>query len=689
MGTLVLVLRDGTIVRNIPQWLTTNNITLTVKKDVQDKQGNIIGQKTEEVAPDLANWPNKLPWPIIKEVVDWSQKPHQISSVQDEQYTLNIRTPIVSDTWDTSISPKRNIIIDHLEYLSGESFEWVSAWIGQLLVSPDKKPGTALVFRGCQGSGKGLFFDIFMHKLLGEAHLTTSRAVMGKHFNSDTRGKLLINLNEGSWDQSRGDIGSIKQFITDPTFPFEQKGRDRQNLRNDARLVLTTNSEWAIKLDGDDRRFCVITTPKPKDHNYYDQVVEAINDDQMVLNAALWFRQSYLSSTVPLNRPPMTQDKADQITLSSDYIDQVLDYYEEFRDLDDGHIYHQDWSKSDIKPADEIKLTVFCEMYSKITKYSLNPKRLGLILRSRGYEVERKTRGSFLVVPTTKSTKSTKSTKPNSVSDEQSDLIENDVPMVFLLQDGVKTMEDWTKSENLVPYSEETHLPDQDGEFVIKNPLVWDQNGEIHHKNSLLASMKNIVFEWDDLDPIQQDEFVNQYKNQAVGSVFSGNKSTHLWFHIEDDPPTTVEEYHFLVRKLNKEWFQYTACQSCMSPSQPMRRPGVVRKSTGRCQEGKFWGNLLTVPGWREEYEDYKLKQWAELNSVVENTFDSPERVRSIVNKIEISSTNGGRGKKLIGIIHWLATTNLSKSDKEQVILGLCKKGDCMDKYDRIKEMIC
>jgi hypothetical protein len=117
-------------------------------------------------------------------------------------------------------------------------------------------------------------------------------------------------------------------------------------------------------------------------------------------------------------------------------------------------------------------------------------------------------------------------------------------------------MEDWVRAQNLFPWDNDAYDWSLEGEYVIKNPLNWTVPGkELHHDNKSVASFKNFVFEFDDLPMSTQEGFAERFKDSLVGTVFSGHRSLHLWFHIEDDPPTNVDEYHFLVKKLNEELF--------------------------------------------------------------------------------------------------------------------------------------
>ena len=196
------------------------------------------------------------PWPFVELTIDFDLPYGKVPY----KPLLNIapKAPIIAKKHgdkDTSILWK------HLENLCGDVDQDTKEWVKDIFQNPMNKPGTALTIRSDEGTGKGTFFDKLMHKLLGERHMGTSRNLFGERFNGLAKHKLLININEGGWDNNKSGMGMVKSFITDPNFHFEDKGKDAVTLPNPARLVFTTNESWVVKNDGS-RRFCMLTHKK-------------------------------------------------------------------------------------------------------------------------------------------------------------------------------------------------------------------------------------------------------------------------------------------------------------------------------------------------------------------------------------------------------------------------------------------
>ena len=280
----------------------------------------VIGsRKIYHLLDDLEN---KEPWPLINFTVDFSKPYGKIPNMP----LLNIApdAPIKSE----DNSEDTSLIWSHIENLCGnveqDVKEWVKDWLADIFQNPMKKPGTALTFRSEEGTGKGLIFDRLMGKLLGERHLSTSRSVFGERFNGEAKHKLLINFDEGSWDNKRADIGSLKKFITDGTFSFEEKGKDVVLLPNLARTVFTSNASWIIKNDNS-RRFCMLN-PIKEDYcslQYFEDLISVIENEKAVKQ----FLHELETRTITHNLTviPKTEEYENQQIISYDYYDTWLD----------------------------------------------------------------------------------------------------------------------------------------------------------------------------------------------------------------------------------------------------------------------------------------------------------------------------------------------------------------------------
>ena len=181
-----------------------------------------------------------------------------------------------NDTGDCSL------FLDHLRTNVCQddeaAYAWTLGWFAQLIQAPAYKPGTCLALRGKQGVGKSKVGEV-IKRLLGPYHFTASspHQVTG-HFNAHLRNCLLLQAEEAFW---AGDVkaeGVLKDLITSDTLRIEFKGKDILTVRNCIRLLVTSNADWVVPVDFDDRRFTVIDVgeKRKKDFEYFKAMDEQL-----------------------------------------------------------------------------------------------------------------------------------------------------------------------------------------------------------------------------------------------------------------------------------------------------------------------------------------------------------------------------------------------------------------------------
>ncbi len=161
-----------------------------------------------------------------------------------------------------------------------QHYAYVLRWMAHTIQKPEERPETALVLRGKQGVGKGVFVDHF-GALIGQQHYLTvykDGQITGR-FNSHLMDVLLVHLNEATWGGHKDAAGTLKGLITDPTTPIEAKGKDIFQVKNYVRVIVASNETWVLPLDLDDRRFLVleVADSHKEDHSYFEKLVTLMN----------------------------------------------------------------------------------------------------------------------------------------------------------------------------------------------------------------------------------------------------------------------------------------------------------------------------------------------------------------------------------------------------------------------------
>jgi hypothetical protein len=288
----------------------------------KDPKGNI---KKVDAFSELLNIPDNDPdWPVCTHEIDFT-KPYGLNS---KNRTFNIFKGFDMEPENTGADT--SVLWNHLKFLFSnvepDNQEWIIDWIAQMFQEPNKKMGTALVLISREGTGKGLFFDSLMSRIFGRDYvIDTSCDPFDKNFNGNLKNKILLNLNEGGWNHRKDTKGQLKNFITDPTFRYEEKFREAEMLINPTRIVMTTNEDWAVSVRNDDRRYFVVEIPGDHigDLNYFENLVKSIENDDVCKQ--FYYEMINRKITHNLRMAPKTEFHKEQQLYSSNYFDKFIE----------------------------------------------------------------------------------------------------------------------------------------------------------------------------------------------------------------------------------------------------------------------------------------------------------------------------------------------------------------------------
>ena len=153
--------------------------------------------------------------------------------------------------------------------------DYVLNWFAQIIQTPNKKTKVGLVLRSeAEGVGKNLILNLIKDIIGSEYYYSTSNLehLIG-NFNADAEGKILINMNECLWGGDKKKEGRLKEFITEDTLTINQKGVKTYNIENYANICITTNSDWIIGINKNDRRWQMIECSETKySTEYYNDL---------------------------------------------------------------------------------------------------------------------------------------------------------------------------------------------------------------------------------------------------------------------------------------------------------------------------------------------------------------------------------------------------------------------------------
>ncbi len=160
----------------------------------------------------------------------------------------------------------RDVICDG----NSDLFRYVWKWVARLVQSPHLLAETAIVLMGEQGTGKNTFVNP-LGEILGPHYmpLDNIQQLLG-HFNFHLKNAVLIHGNEALWGGNRKEGGRLKAYITEKHKLIEGKGKDCVVVPNFSHLIVSTNEDWPVHMDRDDRRFLILRVSnrykQDKDH---------------------------------------------------------------------------------------------------------------------------------------------------------------------------------------------------------------------------------------------------------------------------------------------------------------------------------------------------------------------------------------------------------------------------------------
>lgn len=158
--------------------------------------------------------------------------------------------------------------------------KYIIDWTAWAFQYPGRVPGVALVFKGGEGVGKGVYarsvcdiFGPFHAKQITSGHHFTG------HFNAHLRNLCILFADEAVAAGSTEE-GTLKGLITEPTIPIEAKGVDVEWADNHLHIIMATNNEWAVPISHDGRRYAIfnVSDAKQKKLPYFTALVAQMKD---------------------------------------------------------------------------------------------------------------------------------------------------------------------------------------------------------------------------------------------------------------------------------------------------------------------------------------------------------------------------------------------------------------------------
>lgn len=206
----------------------------------------------------------------------------------------------------------RQHILEHICSGDTKIFDYLEAWVADILKNPSHLPGIAIVLRGAEGVGKGVFGQALM-KLFAphSVHIIQAMQVMGR-FNGILKAILFAFLDESFWAGDKQYEGVLKGLISETEIIIEHKGKEPIRLSNYARFLMASNSDWVVPAGKGARRFLVldVNDKRKADFAYFKTLTDHINNGG--LEAWAYHLANLDCSGIELREVPKTKALFDQ-----------------------------------------------------------------------------------------------------------------------------------------------------------------------------------------------------------------------------------------------------------------------------------------------------------------------------------------------------------------------------------------
>lgn len=155
---------------------------------------------------------------------------------------------------------------------------WLTMWLADAVQCPtEPSPPTAVAMRGPQGSGKSFLQEQILTRIFGERYVykVQQASRMFAQFNRSMFGATFVAAEESIFHGSQQMAATLKDFISSPSWTYEEKFKAAFPQKNVHRLIATTNNEQAVHIDFDDRRWTIIDVKQRFDTTTIEGQAEA------------------------------------------------------------------------------------------------------------------------------------------------------------------------------------------------------------------------------------------------------------------------------------------------------------------------------------------------------------------------------------------------------------------------------
>lgn len=222
-----------------------------------------------------------------------------------------------------------------LDSLCGSDEEALAHFINWLafILQERKKTGTAWVFHGTQGTGKGLLYHRILTPMLTHAYTHMKRLEnVEDQFNAWLEQSLIVCIDEFKVKDSAQSgklMNKLKNIITEPHGTIRAMRTEQREVPSFTNVIVFSNEHDSVSIPIDDRRFNVAPRqelPLLNRHPHLKEAIEAKLEDEIPLFASFLMYLSVDKTSVAI---PLENDAKD--TLRENTLTSVQEFVLAFR----------------------------------------------------------------------------------------------------------------------------------------------------------------------------------------------------------------------------------------------------------------------------------------------------------------------------------------------------------------------
>ena len=209
--------------------------------------------------------------------------------------------------------------MDHLIPDTGDRKE-MFRWICTLVARPDLRPHWGILAIGPQGVGKGTLAEKILMPLVGRGNCSapTEEQIVESQFDYWSPNKMLAVVHEIYSGHSSKAYNRMKSRMTDSFIEVNQKYQAVYFVENHIRVFACSNSERALQLAEDDRRWFVPTLAENKQPLAYWEKLNMWLTQEGGLEIIRWWCDEWLKTEEPALHGSDAPDSARKRALIED-----------------------------------------------------------------------------------------------------------------------------------------------------------------------------------------------------------------------------------------------------------------------------------------------------------------------------------------------------------------------------------